>query len=167
MIVRREAGEDIPAVHQLNEAAFGSPDEAGLVDVLRQQTQPLISLVAEERGEILGHILFTPVSLSGHPELKLMGLAPMAVIPGRQRQGIGSALVRAGLEQCRALGAGAIVVLGHPKYYPRFGFVPSTRFGIRCEFDAPEEAFMVLELLSEYLHGKTGTIHYHAAFRNA
>lgn len=95
-----------------------------------------------------------------------MGLAPMAVTPAHQNKGIGSALVRAGLERCKALGFGAIVVLGRSEYYPRFGFSPSTRFGIGCEYEAPEEAFMVVELQPGYLRGKSGTIKYHAAFKN-
>jgi putative acetyltransferase len=123
-------------------------------------------MVADDDGEIIGHIMFSPVVLDGHPELKIMGLAPMAVVPARQRQGVGSALVRAGLEECRKLGFGAIVVLGHPDYYPRFGFSPSTRFGITSEYEVPENVFMVMELRPSYLHGASGTIRYHAAFAN-
>lgn len=106
------------------------------------------------------------MTLSGHDDLKIMGLAPMAVAPSQQRRGIGSALVRAGLERCRALGAGAVVVLGHPAFYPRFGFVPSTHFNIACEYDMPEEAFMVMELERGFLRGASGTIRYHEAFMN-
>lgn len=94
-----------------------------------------------------------------------MGLAPMAVLPSHQRRGIGSALVRAGLQHCRQLGIGAVAVLGHPDYYPRFGFRPSTRFGISSEYDAPAEAFMVLELQEGYLAGRSGVIRFHPAFR--
>jgi putative acetyltransferase len=119
-----------------------------------------------EGGTIVGHIMFSPVSLSGHPGLKIMGLAPMAVAPEQQRKGIGSALVRAGLERCKQLGFGAVVVLGHPRYYPRFGFSPSTRFGIKCEYEVPEEVFMVQELQPGYLRSVSGTIKYHAAFSN-
>jgi putative acetyltransferase len=75
-------------------------------------------------------------------------------------------LVESGLKKCRALGVGAVVLLGHIAYYPRFGFVPAVRYGIGCEYDAPEEAFMVLELQSGYLAGKQGTIRYHEAFKN-
>jgi putative acetyltransferase len=110
--------------------------------------------------------MFSPVSLSGHPGLKIMGLAPMVVAPEHQRKGIGSALVRAGLEQCKQLGFGVVVVLGHSGYYLRFGFSPSARFGIKSEYEAPEEAFMVLELLPGYLCGVSDTIKYHAAFNN-
>lgn len=134
------------------------------MDALRERARPVVSLVAEYEGTIAGHIMFSPVLLIGHPELRIMGLAPMAVASKHQRKGIGSALVRAGLEQCTALGFGAVVVLGHPTYYPLFGFVPSTRWNIRCEYEAPPEAFMAIELEAGYLSGKAGTIQYHPAF---
>ncbi len=140
--------------------------EANLVDALREQAHPVVSLVAEAAGEVVGHIMLSPVSLGGHPELRVMGLAPMAVAPAHQRKGIGSALVRAGLEQCRQLGFGAVVVLGHPSYYPRFGFLPAARFGIGSEFEAPEEAFMLVELQPGYLADVTGTVQFHAAFKD-
>src|SRR5262245_56206133 len=161
MIVRPEQPKDHALIHAVNTAAFDTPAEADLVDALRQQAQPIISLVAEDQGELTGHILFSPVSLSGHPDLNLMGLAPMAVVPARQRQGIGSALVRTGLDQCRQLGFGAVVVLGHPAYYPRFGFVSSVQLGIRSEYDVPKDVFMVAELQPGYLRGAGGTVQYH------
>ncbi len=164
MLTRAEEQRDWTAVHAVNVSAFETPLEANLVDALREQARPLVSLIAEDNGAIVGHILFSPVSLSGHPALRIMGLAPMAVSPGRQRQGIGSALVRAGLEQCKQLGFGAVVVLGHPEYYPRFGFSSSARFGIGCEYEVPEEVFMVVELQAGFLDGASGTIKYHAAF---
>ena len=164
MRIRSEVDGDHAAVHALNTQAFKSPAEANLVDALRERARPVISLVAEREGQVIGHILFSPVSLSGHAALKIAGLAPMAVAPEEQRRGVGSALVRTGLERCRQAGFGAIVVLGHPEYYPRFGFVPSARLGIKSEYDVPEEAFMVLELQPAYLSGRAGTIRYHAAF---
>ena len=166
MLVRNEEEKDLVAVHAVNASVFESSAEANLVDALRKQAHPVVSLVAEDSKAIVGHILFSPVSLSGHPGLKIMGLAPMAVTLAHQNKGIGSALVRAGLERCKELGFGAIVVLGHPEYYPRFGFSPSARFGIGCEYEAPEEAFMVVELQPSYLRSKSGTIKYHAAFKN-
>ena len=164
MLIRAEEQRDWAAVHAVNVAAFETPAEANLVDALREQAQPLVSLIAEDHGAILGHIMFSPVSLSGNPILRIMGLAPLAVAPEHQRKGIGSALVRAGLDQCRQLGFGAIVVLGHPAYYPRFGFSSSARFGIGCEYDVPEEVFMVAELQTGSLGGASGTVKYHAAF---
>ena len=93
-----------------------------------------------------------------------MGLAPMAVSPAVQRKGIGSALVRAGLEECSRLGSCAVVVVGHAEYYPRFGFVPASRFGFVSEYDVPDEIFMAIELTQGALRGKGGTISYHPAF---
>lgn len=166
MLIRAEEPRDWAAVHAVNVSAFETPAEANLVDVLREQAQPLVSLIAEDNGAIVGHILFSPVSLSAYPALRIMGLAPMAVAPAHQRKGIGSALVRTGLEQCRQLGFGAVVVLGHAAYYPRFGFSPSARFGIGCEYEVPEEVFMIVELQVGFLRGASGKVKYHAAFSN-
>lgn len=166
MLIRAEKESDRDAVYAVNDSAFETSAEARLVNALREQARPVVSLVAEEGAQVVGHILFSPVTLSGHPELKLMGLAPMAVSPEKQKQGIGSALIRAGLEQCRELGFVAVVVLGYPEYYPRFGFVPSSKFGIDSEYEVPDDVFMVLELQPGSLSGKMGKIKYHAAFAN-
>ena len=164
MNIRSERPEDAPGIRHVNRLAFGASTEAELVDMLREQARPVVSLVAVDAGQIVGHILFSPVTLSSAPELRLMALAPMAVLPARQRQGIGSALVRAGLAECRRLGAGAVVVLGHAAYYPRFGFGSAARFGLASEYDVPEDVFMALELQDGALHGRPGTIRYHPAF---
>jgi putative acetyltransferase len=164
MLVRLEQVSDRAAVYAVNAAAFEAPAEANLVDALREQARPIVSLVAEHQGAIIGHIMFSPVELPGHPAPKIMGLAPMAVLPAHQRRGIGSALVRAGLDECKKLGFDAAVVLGHADYYPRFGFVPSTRFGIGCEYDVPEDVFMAMELRPGALQSVSGTIKYHPAF---
>ena len=166
MLIRAQNKNDRDAVYAVNASAFETPSETNLVDALLEQAQPVVSLLAEDNGEVVGHIMFSPVSLSGYPDLKMMGLAPMAVAPEHQRKGIGSALVRAGLEQCKQLGFAAVVVLGHPEYYPRFGFLPSSRFGIDSEYEVPEEVFMVMELQPGALSGKTGRVKYHAAFNN-
>ena len=164
MHIRAERPDDVPAIRVVNLSAFETSAEADLADLLRQQETPIISLVAEDDGAIVGHIVFSPVTLEGHPALLLGGLAPMAVVPSRQRQGIGSRLVQEGLVLCRRIGFGAVVVLGHPEFYPRFGFTPSTRFGLRSEYDVPEDVFMVLELEDGALRGKSGTVRYHPAF---
>ena len=164
MIIRAEKKTDRKAVYALNVGAFETQAEARLVDALREQAHPVVSLVADDDGEVVGHIMFSPVSLSGNPDLKVIGLGPMAVVPRRQNTGIGSELVRAGLERCRKLGFVAAVVLGHPEYYPRFGFVPSSRFDIDSEYEVHEEVFMAMELQPGALSGKAGTVKYHAAF---
>jgi putative acetyltransferase len=164
MIVRLEEPKDQYAVHAVNVSAFETPSEADLVDILRREAHPIVSLIAEDDGAIIGHILFSPVTLSGHFELKIMGLGPMAVIPEQQGKGTGSALVKAGLAMCKALGFGAVIVLGHPGYYPRFGFVPSVNFSIGSEYDMPPEVFMAIELHQGYLQDASGIIQYHAAF---
>jgi len=165
--IRDEQQTDITRVHELNSLAFEAETEANLVDVLRETAQPVISLVATEDDTVVGHIMFTPVELSDRSSLAIMGLAPMAVTPDRQRCGIGSALANEGLHRCAEIGAGAVVVLGHSAYYPKFGFVPASTMGIAYEYDVPDEAFMVHELTPGYLAGATGTIKYHEAFAKA
>ena len=125
MRIRQETEADRAAVRAVNETAFETPTQADLVEALHGKDVSLVSLVAEVDGKVVGHILFSPVSLTEHAYLNLMGLAPMAVVPDYQRKGIGSALVRQGLTSCKELGCRAVVVVGHPEYYPRFGFVPA------------------------------------------
>lgn len=164
MVIRPEEPADADAVRRVHEAAFGRPDEADIVDRLRDHAAPYLALVATEGGVVVGHIAFSPVTLDPpQPELSAFGLAPMAVTPDRQRSGVGGALVRAGLAACRAAGADAVFVLGHPDYYPRFGFVPAAPLGIRDAYGAPAEAFMVLERTPGVLDGVRGTAHYHSA----
>ena len=164
MEIRSQRSADAPSVRAVNLAAFETSTEADLVELLSAQASPLVSLVAEEVGAIVGHILVSPVTLPGQPDLTIMGLAPMAVVPSCQRRGIGSALVRAGLRDCKQLGFDAIVVLGHAQYYPRFGFQTASRLGLDCEYDVPDDVFMALELRPGILTGKSGTIQYHPAF---
>lgn len=164
--IREETDRDHDAVRALNLAAFDSADEADLVDALREQASPAISLVAEHQGDIVGHIMFTPVEVDSGGALRVLGLAPMAVLPGYQNRGIGSELVRHGIAWCRGLGFDAVVVLGHPEFYPRFGFRPASGFGLSCEFDVPDEAFMAMELNPGALLDASGQVRYHEAFRN-
>lgn len=173
IIVRDESEADVPAVRQLNELAFGRPQEASLVDALRATAHPHVSLVAVEDGEVVGHIFFSPVSIEPDDSVSTkaaaagaaaMGLAPMAVLPEHQNRGVGSQLVREGLQACLNLGCAVVVVLGHAEYYPRFGFVPASRKGLRCEYDVPDEVFMATELSPGALEGVRGLVKYHPAF---
>jgi putative acetyltransferase len=145
MTIRPESQDDEPGVRHVNERAFPTAAEADIVDALRANCPDVLSLVAEEQGRITGHILFSPATLAtAGGELHGMALAPMAVLPERQNRGVGSALVRAGLDLLRQRGCPFVIVLGHPTYYPRFGFEPAHRFGIRPQWDGiPEEAFMI------------------------
>jgi putative acetyltransferase len=164
MLIRAENPDDRAAIYDVNASAFETRAEAELVLALRDQADPVISLVAEVDGAVVGHIMFSPVALQGNADHPVMGLAPMAVAPEHQGRGVGSALVRAGLQRCREMGVGAVVVLGHPGYYPRFGFVPASRFGLHSEYDVPDEVFMALELQPGFLSSDRALVQYHAAF---
>jgi putative acetyltransferase len=165
MLVRPENEEDLAAIRDVNYAAFGRDGESALVDALRARGAIICSLVAEEEGRIVGHVLFSPVTLyTNNDQVEGAGLGPVAVLPAQQRRGIGEALIRAGMAICHEAGYGFAVVLGHPSYYPRFGFRPSRPLGIRWEHDAPEEAFMVMELRSGALFGLSGIIQYQPEF---
>jgi putative acetyltransferase len=164
--IRPETEEDHAAIRRVVEQAFGQHAEADLVDALRRHAHPHISLVAlNDDGEVVGHILFSPVSIESERDaFAAMGLAPMAVLPDYQNQGIGSELVRAGLKACKLRGDDVVVVLGHPHYYPRFGFQPAGRLGIRSEYDVSDETFMVAELTPGALRGRKGLVKYHPEF---
>ena len=162
MQIRSERASDIGAIHRINQEAFGTDAEARIVHSVRSQARPVISLVADDGGALVGHILFSPVTLERTSAL-VMGLAPMSVVQSRQRQGIGSTLVKEGLAACRVLGAVGVVVIGHPEFYPRFGFLPGSRLGLKVEFEVPDEAFMALELVEHALRPH-GLVRYHAAF---
>ncbi|MFY9609549.1 MAG: N-acetyltransferase [Blastocatellia bacterium] len=163
--IRTETADDHAAIRRVVELAFGQPGEAGLVDALRRHAHPHISLVAVSDGEIVGHIFFSPVSIESEGDtFTAMGLAPLAVLPDYQNKGIGSELVEAGLKACKLLGHEVVVVLGHAHYYPRFGFLPASRRGIRSEYDVSDEAFMVAELTPGALRGRKGLVKYHPEF---
>jgi putative acetyltransferase len=165
MVIRLERIEDIRKIRSIHVEAFDTEAEADLVEVLRNSGIPLISLVAEKDGELVGHILFSPVALEeGSSSISIAGLAPMAVLPTCQNKGIGSMLVEEGLVYCKNAGYAAVVVLGHPDYYPRFGFVPSISYGITSEYDVPPETFMAKELQEGTLANCNGIVKYHRAF---
>jgi putative acetyltransferase len=146
MIIRQEKPEDINDIHALNELTFGQPQEADIVEKLRINCGGLLSLVAIENGGIVGHILFSPVEIVGrHGVIRGMGLAPMAALPEMHRQGIGAQLVKRGIEELKRIQCPFIIVLGHPEYYPQFGFESASLYGITCQWEGiPDEAFMIL-----------------------
>jgi len=163
--IRLERPEDGSAVRHVNELAFGQPAEADLVERLRQACTESLSLVAEDDA-VVGHILFTSVVVDSAGQRVLgMGLAPMAVLPDRQRQGIGSQLVRRGLDILRERGCPFVVVVGHPEYYPRFGFEPASTRGLASQWeDVPDAAFMVLVLDVHAMAGVSGVAKYRDEF---
>lgn len=165
MDIRTEKPEDLEAVRNVNIAAFGRENEANLVDRLRGIASTF-SFVAVQSDRVVGHILFSPVVVAGKcsRHLSIQGLAPVAVLPNYQRQGIGTLLIREGLKECARLGFQAVVVLGHPGFYPRFGFIPASRKNLGCEYDVPDEAFMVFELESGALEDCSGTVKYRSEF---
>jgi putative acetyltransferase len=181
--IRIERAEDAAEVRAINEQAFGQPTEADIVDRLREACPDCLSLVAEEDGRVVGHILFSPATIEtasgadrtsgGASEapggtIEGMGLAPMAVLPDRQRQGVGSTLVRRGLEILRKRRCPFVIVLGHPNYYPRFGFEVASKHGLRSQWDGvPDEAFMVLVMHNDIVGRTSGTARYRAEFNEA
>lgn len=165
MIIRPEKPEDIPHIHKIEALAFDHEAEADLVDLLRANGKVTLSLVAEIEGQIVGHILFSPVKLeTRNGSVTGQGLAPLAVHPGFQNQGIGSALSKAGIEQLRQADHAWVVVEGSPKYYPRFGFTDAEPFGITCQFDPPPGCFMIMELKPGTLTDLHGIIYFAEEF---
>lgn len=167
--IRPEEREDYAIVRAINLAAFECGPEAELVDTLRTSCPDHLSLVAEDEGQIVGHILFTPVIVEAVEEsVAGMGLAPMAVAPERQRSGIGSALVNRGLDLLRGRGCPFVVVLGHPEYYPRFGFKVAAGYGLRSQWEGvPDEAFMVRVFTDGALPNGGGVARYRDEFDTA
>jgi len=164
--VRLERPEDVGKVRALNESVFETPTEANIVDALRQNCPDVLSLVAQEDGYILGHIMFSQavIDCSGRKVIG-MGLAPMAVLSGRQGQGVGSQLVKSGIDILQERNCPFIIVLGHPRYYPRFGFELASQYGLSPQWDGvPDEAFMVMIMDPEALDGVSGVAKYRDEF---
>jgi putative acetyltransferase len=141
--LRHEESKDIEQVREILRATFPTEAESKLVDALRANDKAIISLVAANDDQVLGHILFSPVSTTPPSEAKGIGLAPVAVRPQVQSQGIGSGLIREGLRLCKVLGYDYCVVLGNPKYYQRFGFEKASSFSLQNEYKVDDE-FMVI-----------------------
>jgi putative acetyltransferase len=163
MIVRAETPDDREAIREVHRQAFGQEDEARLVDALRGGGCARLSLVAQEGGRVVGHVLFSDLPVvTPAGTLHALALAPLAVLPARQRQGIGSRLVRDGLRACAAAGHRVVVVLGHPDYYPRFGFSARLAERLQAPFSGP--SFMALELVPGALADVTGEVRYPPPF---
>jgi len=165
--IRPETAEDYAAIREVNRLAFGREVEPRLVEALRRLPEfiPELSLVAIEAGQIVGHILFSPLVIETQEgAVPAVALATLAVRPEFQNQGVGSELVRDGLERCRSLGHRIVVVVGHPKYYPRFGFSPARARGLEAPFPVPDEAFLALEFVPGALDGIVGVVTYPPPF---
>lgn len=161
--IRPERPEDSAGADAVHSAAFPTDVEARLVALLRETGQATISLVAEEDGQIVGHVVFSPVTLDSAAALKGLGLAPVAVLPTHQRKGIGTKLIRAGLAACGTIPIDFVVVLGEPSYYGRFGFSRASAFGVGNE-SRVDDPFMLIEFHSGCLQGVRGVARYGPAF---
>ncbi|KRE24052.1 hypothetical protein ASE66_01955 [Bosea sp. Root483D1] len=162
-IIRAASPADAKAIADLNHAAFGGEGEVGIIERLSRDGLVAVELVAEQGGAIGGYILLSwlPTMMDGRA-VKALALAPIAVLPGFQKQGIGGRLIAAALDEARAAGAEAVIVLGHPDYYPRFGFSAALARNLASPFTG--EAFMALELVPGALAGQQGSVAYPAAF---
>jgi len=166
--IRVEKENDFQAIKEVNDLAFGQDGESNLIGKIRTSSAfiPALSLVVEtEDKEIVGHILFSTIVIeTTEGTVQSLALAPMAVKPGYQNEGIGSSLVREGLKRSKELGYHSVIVLGHSAYYPRFGFITASEKDIKSPFEVPDEAFMVIELQKGALNGVQGTVCYPEAF---
>jgi len=160
--IRPETESDSGTIHRVHAAAFETDAEARLVDALRENSKLIVSLAAELDGEIAGHIAFSPVTVND-ADVGGIGLAPVAVLPAHQREGIGGALIRAGIDECDRLGYGFIVLLGHPEYYPRFGFKKASDYKLDNEYGA-DDAFMAYEIKKGSIPNDGGLIKYATEF---
>lgn len=190
--LRPEHQGDFGAIREVNLSAFGTPAEADLVDALRAAgavTLSVVAILGAQRlaegkpatepqsklwtgevhgGEMVGHVLFTPVTITTDKgEVPLLGLGPVAVKPAVQRQGIGTMMISGCLEHLRTRGHRGVVVVGHPDFYRRFGFIQADRWGLKCELEVPDEAFMALALTPSVLGGVSGTVRYRPEFDEA
>lgn len=167
IIIRPETLEDYTVISEVNKLAFGQENEARLVENIRQAANfnPKLSLVAVKDEKVVGHILFSPITIQ-YPKgnIPALALAPVAVRPEFQNQSVGSQLVKRGLEECQRLGHKIVIVIGHPTYYTRFGFSSATAKGLEAPFPVPDEAFMILELIPGTLAGISGMVKYPPVF---
>jgi putative acetyltransferase len=167
--IREEKAEDYDAVREINDKAFGQPEEGRIVDKIREACAEIISLVAVEDEKVVGHIFFSPAAINHSGKtIKGMGLAPMAVHTEYQNKEIGSLLVKEGIKRVKESSCAYIIVLGHEKYYPRFGFETASKFGIKSQWEGvPDEAFMVMILDKDTMAGVSGVATYRKEFDEA
>jgi putative acetyltransferase len=166
-IIRGETHDDHDEISLVNDLAFNGKNEGELVRCLRKRTEFIsrLSLVAEYEGAIIGHILFYPLYIVSEKErIQTLSLGPMSVRPGFQNKGLGSCMITSGLKIAEEMGFNSVVVLGHPRYYPKFGFRKASKWKIVPNFDAPDEAMMALEIRKESLNFGGGTIDYPPEF---
>lgn len=159
--IRPETAADWESIRHVNTLAFGRSDEARLVDALRRAEALSISLVADKAGSVIGHVAFSPVH-AAEGDLPLLGLAPLAVHPDFQRQGVGAKLMQAGLAAARSAGAAGVLLVGDPSYYGRFGFRAAARWGLHSEWDLPEGVFQAVFFVSQV--SASGMVWYHPCF---
>jgi|SRR5690606_19955883 len=167
--IRQEQHQDSEAVYNINKQAFAQEAEAKLVDSLRNSDAfvPELSLVAELDNQIVGHILFTKIKIVNNAtSYESLALAPMAVLEDYQKQGIGGALIREGLQRAKELGFTSVIVLGHENYYPKFGFQPAVKWNIKAPFEVASEVFMAIELVPNALQHISGTVQYPKEFES-
>jgi len=162
IVIRKEEEKDYKQVYEVNKLAFQQENESILIEKIRKGENfiPDLSLVAEIDNKIVGHILFSKIKIVGDSIFESIALAPMAVIPAFQKQGVGSKLIKKGMAKAKELGFDSIIVLGHKDYYPKFGFERASKWNIKCPFKVPEEAFMAIALTKKALEDKAGTVKY-------
>jgi putative acetyltransferase len=165
--IRPERPEDIESIHELNRLAFGGEEEVKLIKAIRGSDYfiPELSLVAVDDNRIVGHILYSPVTIeSSESSVTALALAPMAVVPECQNKGIGTEMVKHGLAAGKKLGYTIVIVVGHPEYYSRFGFNPAREYSLEAPFEVPYDAFMARELVPGALKNVRGMVKYNPAF---
>jgi putative acetyltransferase len=160
--IREERPDDVTAVREVNRRAFGQEQERNIIDALRTNRGALLSLVATVNGRVVGHIIYSPLSVGEN--VNGVALGPMAVVPEYQRHGISTKLIETGNRKIKDAGYPFIIVVGHAEYYPRFGFRPAREYGIKCEWDVPDEVFMLQVLNEAKMPGASGLANYRHEF---
>lgn len=168
MMIRNETKTDIQEIRRLNNLVFTGSVEGTIVDAIRDRCPDALSLVAVEGAQIIGHIFFSPVAINGMKVIEAMGLGPMAVLPEYQRKGIGKALITKGIQELGKAWCTVVVVLGHAEYYPKFGFAPASRYGLKSQWEEiPDDVFMVIILNIEKIGMIGGIVRYRTEFEAA